>query len=72
MQGNYTIGTVRKLTILNQLKNPVDGYQIAFTWTDDRGAVRQSQVKVEEAGASSEAVDIVIRAEIDRIESWMR
>lgn len=70
MQGNYTIDTTRTMTILNALRNPVDGYQIAFHWTDNKGHVRHSNIKVEKAGATSEAVDILIKAEIAQIESW--
>jgi hypothetical protein len=70
MKGNYTIGAVRKMTILNELRNPVDGYEISFSWSDDHGRVRNSSIKVEEAGASKESVDTLIKAEIAKIESW--
>lgn len=71
MQGNYTIGTVRQMTILNQLSNPVDGYHISFSWIDDQGNARNSTIKVERAAATRETVDAAIRAEIEQIESWL-
>lgn len=71
MQGNYTIGTTRTMTILDQLHNPVEGYQISFTWTDDNVDARNSYVQVEKRAASRENVDRAIREEIERIESWL-
>lgn len=71
MQGNYTIGTTRTLTILNDLGNPVDGYHVSFTWVDDAGHVRQSMIKVERAGATKDVVNALILEEIGRVESWM-
>jgi len=72
MPAKYEIMTVRKMTILDGLKNPVDGYRVAFRWTDSAGRSRTSYIEIDEASATSEGVKQAIEAEIEKIESWMK
>lgn len=71
MPGPYEIGTVRHMTLLDGLSNPVDGYMISFTWTDANGKGRNGNIEIEQRSANEAAVRAAIEAEIGKIESWL-
>lgn len=71
MIGTYTITTTRTMTVLDGLQNPRDGYRVAFTWHDNKGLVRESYVELVGREIPASVVDTAIKAEIEKIETWL-
>jgi len=59
----YTVTSVRQRPVLDEVGNPVPGYQISFTW----GVGQVGVITLQAAQATAENRDKAIREEIARI-----